>query len=68
MNLTPSVGSVWQEHDSRCALRTVRVVAIVGDRVSIETLTGMDGKPLPNPRKTSVKRDAFSKRFDPMTV
>lgn len=68
MKPPPSVGSVWSEHDRRCALRTVRVHSVVGDRVVVETLTEVDGREVPTPRKTSVKRDSFYKRFDPIVI
>jgi hypothetical protein len=41
------VGQVWADCDKRCEGRTIRILAIEGDRALCEVMTGIDGSEAP---------------------
>lgn len=49
-----AVGQVWADNDWRSRGRTVRIVAIEKNKVLVETITGIGGKPVAKRRPTRI--------------
>lgn len=54
-----AVGQIWADNDRRSKGRTVRVVGIEANRVSVETVTGVGGKPAPKRKPASILLNRF---------